>query len=541
MFTEITFQDYEAAGDKPDLLRESVHKYKAGREFLNAVEANAYFAGNNTEIAKKVTLQVKGQNAKGSDGKTTKSLREVKVVGNRIGSNFLFRLVAQQNQHLLSNGVTLKDVDAKQWLGIGFDTKLSMLGESALLHGVSWGFWNYDHMEGIEAAKDAESGCFALLDETTGAPGMVIQFWRIDTKRPLHLRVFFGDGIQSYIEREQKLEPDGEKKAYKTKIRQVPNGTEIEGAEGYGKLPLIPLFANREKRSEFTEAIKTKIDAYDRISSDFADNLDRANDVYWVFNNFGGTTDDIVKMMEEIQRVRAVANLTDGSGNGASAEPHTIEVPYAARKIALDLLETAIYKDYMALNLEEVTGGGLTNVAIKAAMANLNLKCDRFEWQCFEFVQQMLALIGESSLSAEDVAFKRQSLANDTETVQNIYAARGDLDTETTLKKLPFVLQEEIPGILKQREAERRTDMHAVAEALDRIERAHAASIETKVRLLHPDWADAEVAKEVDRIREENGMTGENDPPDASLGDLEIDAGGEALPPGSEELLSSKE
>jgi hypothetical protein len=108
-------------------------------------------------------------------------------------------------------------------------------------------------------------------------------------------------------------------------------GTVTVGGRNYNRLPVRPLFANSEHRSELTQAIKSKIDLYDRVLSDFGDNLDRANDVYWVLNNFGGTLDEVAELLEQINRVKAVANMSDGSGAASSAEPHTIEVPYAAR------------------------------------------------------------------------------------------------------------------------------------------------------------------------------------------------------------------
>ena len=95
---------------------------------------------------------------------------------------------------------------------------------------------------------------------------------------------------------------------------------------------------------------------------------------------------------------------------------------------------------------------------------NLDLKCDRFEWQCFGFVQKLLSLVGVTGLSAEDITFKRQQLSNDTETVQNLYLARADLDIQTVLKKLPFILQEEIPGILANLAGERGAGMPGMAE-----------------------------------------------------------------------------
>ncbi len=471
MFTELTYQDYQAAQDKHAFAFQAVKAYMASDDFKRGLSANAYFNGENEVVSKKTMLKISSRTIQTPDGVVRRAADTIEVPGNRLGSNFLFRLVVQENQHLLANGATLKDEKEKQAVGNGFDKALSRLGERALLHGVAWGFWNLDHLEILPAVVDSNSGCLALLDETTGTPKVVLQFWKIADRKPLHLRIFDPEGIE-IIKQDPKGDLDvvTEKQAYKQTVRKTVGGEEIDGAEGYGnRLPVIPLYANDEKRSEFTTAIKAKIDAYDRISSDFSDNLDRANDVYWVFNNFGGDVDQIVTMMEEIQKIRAVVNQADssGMGPGGSAEPHTIEVPYQARQTALELLERAIYKDYMALDLSEITGGSLTNVAIKAAMMNLDLKCDRFEWQCFQFVQQVLSLQG---IVTENIAFKRQQLSNDTETVQNIYTARADLDIETVLKKLPFISQDEIPDILANLDAERTTGL----PSLEELERAAA-------------------------------------------------------------------
>lgn len=62
-------------------------------------------------------------------------------------------------------------------------------------------------------------------------------------------------------------------------------------------LPVFPLYANNERESELTEPIRRKIDAYDNILSDLGNNLDRANEVYWVLNNFGGQTQQALEVL----------------------------------------------------------------------------------------------------------------------------------------------------------------------------------------------------------------------------------------------------
>ena len=443
MFTDFTYQDYLAASDREALILEAIRRYKASPAFHRALEANCYFRGENSAVSRKTILRAHKIEGRDATGRRRIRTGTEDVVGNRIPSAFLFRFITQQNQFLLSEGVSLPP-ECKSALGADFDRQLEHLGECALLHGCAWGFWNADHVEVIEAAKNAYTGFFPLLDEMSGATMLGVQFWQIAPERPMYVRIFDEEGVSILREDRQGLSIAVEKEPYRRSLSADALETVITLEEGYGRLPLIPLKANKDAASEFTPAIQAKIDAYDAILSDFADNLERANDVYWVLNNFGGTMDEVAELLEQINRVKAVANLSDG-GSGATAEPRTIEVPYAARREALSLLERALYQDYMALDMDALTGGSLTNVAIRAAAANLNLKADRYEWQLRQFVQALLSLIG---LPTEDVRFKRQTIANESEVVSDIAAMRGDIDQRTALRLNPYIQEEEIEALV---------------------------------------------------------------------------------------------
>ena len=454
MYTDITYQDWEQIPehDRPDKMMQIITGYKASKDFHDALTANVYFRGENAEVAAKTILKARAVQYKDDKGRIRKGTQMKDIAGNRIASSFLFRFITQQNQYLLSNGVILKDKAIKDALGSDFDKELERLGEKALIHGVSWGFWNVDHLEVIEAAKDAHSGAVALLDERTSDPMVLIQFWQLGGNRPLYVRLFTLDGVAEYCKEEDKLQEISQsRRPYIVQTVTDALGTVEVSGSNYTRLPVIPLFASEEKRSELTMAIKSKIDAYDRITSDFADNLDRANDVYWVLNNFGGTMDEVAELLDQINKVKAVANISDGSGGGSTAEPHTIEVPYEARRKALDLLERALYQDYMALDMDALTGSSLTNVAIRAATANLELKADRYEWQVRRFVQDVLTLIGKPS---DDIRFKRQTIANETEIVANIASMRQDIDLRTALKLNPYIDDEQIEQIVADVDAE---------------------------------------------------------------------------------------
>lgn len=465
MFTKYTWEDWNnAPDDKTELIKKIITDYRGSDDFRRALLAQRYFESDNEEIKRKYVVQldvrdvttVQKDDVTGEEIPVTSTVQsKVSVPGTRISSSFLFRFITQQNQHLLGNGVTLENADLKKKLGRAFDTALSSIGEKALIDGVCWGFWNSDHLECIRAAADSLSGAVALLSEVTSEPMAVIQFWQLSSRKPLNVRVYEPDGITQYrTDKDKQLIIYQEKQAYQSTILRDAGGEKLLDTHNYVSLPVVPLYANPEKRSELTDSIKSKIDCFDRIASDFGDNLQMANDIFWVLNNFGGSTREVLKTLQQIKELRAVVNISDGTGGGSTAEPHTFEVPYAARQIALEVLRVELYNDYMALDNKTLTGSSLANSAIKAAVMDLNLKCDRFEWQVFDFVQKILLLIGEKT---EEISFKRRSYENEKETVENIYLASEDLDRETRLKMNPMIPNDSIPAIMAAKAVEEAT------------------------------------------------------------------------------------
>lgn len=495
MFCEFTYQDWELADNKESFIPLVIQRYKDSQDFTWGIEANAYFNGQNTEIMRKTLLKPEVIRTQTEEGEK-KSLTSQEVIGNRLSNDFLFRFVVQQNQYLLGNGVTLKNAETKKKLGRSFDTRLQECGENALLHGVSWGYWNNDHLETISAVKDPFSGFVALCDEITSEPKVGIQFWQIGRDKPMGVRLFERDGVTVYrypgtsIETTTKPVIVEKKRGYKVKTLRDGGGISEIIEENYQTLPVVPLFANKEKRSELTHNIKSKIDAYDRIQSDLGDNLDRANDVYWVLNNFGGDTKDVINMIEMINKVKAVLNQGNAVGGGATAEPRTIEVPYMARATALDLLKKALYQDYMALDMDEIKGGSLTNVAIKTAMANLNLKADRFEWQCFAFVQNILSFVGVDGEDAEIIRFNRRGIVNESEVIANIYMMRQDVSRQWALEANPMVNSDEIPTILAEREKDLQKDREFMLETEGRRSLIAGAVQAEKAAVKGEDYTD---------------------------------------------------
>ena len=446
MFTELTYNDFIKLTDQKDridFIFGAIDRYKGSNFVRKAIEAEKYFKAENVTINKRPKW------------KMTKTGKEMTFSKNIMVSDFFYRFILQQNQFLLANGVQLKNLDEKDKLGFGFDKILETLGEKSLIHGVSWGFWNNDRLIDFPAIQDeGNKGFFTLVDEMTGQNMIGVRFWQIADNKPMYVEVYDENGFTTYSRepKENRVDLVIAHQSYKRVVQKDKLGEILLREEDYGMLPIVPLYANEYKRSEFKDSLKTKIDMYDKIASDFGDNLERTNDIYWVISNFGGTSEEIKEMLAEIEEVRATYTVADGLGN-SSAEPHTIEVPYEARQTALKILEKQLYSDFMALNMEQLTGISLTNVAIRTATANLELKANKYEWQLFQFMQKILALAG---IYTEDIKFKRQYIANESETMKMLVMCKDDLTHRKRLEINPLIEPDEVDIILAEFEEEKR-------------------------------------------------------------------------------------
>lgn len=376
------------------------------------------------------------------------------VVPDNYASNYKFCnsffpiFVRQENSFLLGNGVTFNEDGTKEALGgDDFDHQLYVAGEYALWGAVSFLFFNLDKVDVFKVTEFVP-----LNGEEDGALHAGIRFWQIDSQRPLRATLYEEDGYTDFI---WDTDKDGKtggrvlnpKRTYtQTVAVSVADGEEILDGKNYPSFPIVPLWANREHQSEFT-GLREKIDGYDLIQSGFANDLDDASQIYWIIQNAGGMDEvDLANFMNQIKRVKAA--VVDG--DGATAEAHTLEVPYAARETGLNVLRDSLYRDAMALDTDKITAGNVTATAIESAYENLELKCDGYEYCVTEAIRALLAIVGID----DSPTYHRRKTTNQPEVTNMVLAAGEYLDGETILKHLPFLNIDEVDEILERKTAE---------------------------------------------------------------------------------------
>lgn len=160
-------------------------------------------------------------------------------------------------------------------------------------------------------------------------------------------------------------------------------------------------------------------------TSGMVNNVDEGNIIYWALQNCGGMDEvDAAKFLERVKTSHIA--FMDGAGEGATAEPHSIEAPYVGTQTAIDTLTKRLYEDFQAFDASAVTAGNQTATAIKASYVPLDLKTDRFERQLTGFINGILKLAGID----DKPTYTRNQIVNKQEEMQTLMMAAPYADDE---------------------------------------------------------------------------------------------------------------
>ena len=434
-----TFQDFQRATDKLEFIKAAILEYRSGDEYNIATIADQYDRQMNTTII---------QYTKYLYNATGQQIVDQYSSNNKIASNFFHRLNKERCSYSLGNGVQFAENEKlKDKLGKDFDTRLYKAGYLALIHGISYGFWNKDRLHIFPATEFCP-----LWDEEDGSLRAGIRFWSLDwNKKPVTAVLYEEDGYTTYRGKYgdsglnfSEIEP---KRAYLQKVVfSAADGETVVGEENYSFLPIVPLLGNNNKQSTLV-GMRDAIDSYDLIQSGFANDLQDCAQIYWTISgNFGMDANELHKFLDKL-KLQHVANVDDENSHIA---PYTQEIPTAARATYLEMIRKRIYEDFGALDVMNISAAAKTATEIESAYQPMDEEADDFEYQVIEFVQQILALQGID----DTPVFKRNKICNQSEQTDMILRAADHLDEETLLNKLPWITVDEAKDIMARKDAE---------------------------------------------------------------------------------------
>lgn len=447
----ITYQDLLAVGeretDRAEFVKKVIFEHQNSALYQTAKVAEDYYRCRNTTTMtyQRTLTTVTGQVVPDRFKATHRST-----------SNFFQIFVTQLAQFVLGNGAEWGNTDTEEKLGNDFDTRLQDAEKKALRGGVSFGFWNLDHVEIFSVLEFAP-----LLDEENGALASGVRFWQIDNGKPLRATLYELDGYTDFMWiSNAKYVPDAnvwqklgdgvyeqQKRPYILRIESSEaDGSRIYAGENYEGFPIVPLWGNSNHQSELVGQ-QEKIDAYDFILNGWENDLDNAQ-LYWIIKGAGGMDDiDLQQFLDRLRTVGAAA-----PADGQEVDPVTISLPYDARERLLERLERQLYKDAMLLNPADIVSGATTATQIKAAYEPQNVKANDIIYCLLDFCAGICKLAG-----IDDVPTFSPSMINNTmEEVQTIVMAAPYLGSEYTTRKILNLLgdKDKAEDVLKAAAAE---------------------------------------------------------------------------------------
>lgn len=420
----LTYQDLLDCGRderrRMDFICSAVNQHKSTSLYKTAVDARLYYEGENPTITKyeKVIYDLQGR-----------AHVDMYTANHKIKSSFFTRDVDQETGYLLGNGVTFNDPATKDKLGtqdIPFDQQVSYAAEYALIGGVSFGFWNMDHVDVFDITEFVP-----LYDEENGALMAGIRFWQVADDKPFRVTLYELDGYTDYIQRRGKdmiqIKP-GKRKYREFVSKSEVDGTKIYGGENYPYFPIVPLQNNKQCRSALCGKRNT-LDAYDLVNSNMVNNIDEGNLIYWVLSNCSGMSDlDDVKFLDRLRTLHVVHTEDDST----TVTPQKIEAPIDGTIASSENLKAQLYEDFQMFNAAAVSAGNQTATAIWATYEPLDLKTNKFERQVTKFINGILKLAGID----DKPSYTRDKIINKTEETQVVLMGAEYVTPDYITKKL---------------------------------------------------------------------------------------------------------
>ena len=274
----------------------------------------------------------------------------------------------------------------------------------------------------------------------------------------------------------------------------------------YENLGFVPFFRldNNIKQYSDLRPVKPLIDDYDIMASSLSNNLIDFDFPIYVVRGFEGASLDELQ-----QNLKTKKTIGTDEDTNSGVDIKTIDIPYEARKIKLELDEKNIYRFGFGLNTQGLKDtSATTNIAIKAAYSLLDLKKSKLEIRLMQFLRKLLNVVIDeinsvqgTDYSTSDVyfTFNPEIMSNAQENAQiklieaqeqqaritTLLNVSARLDDETLMQAICKELDidyEKIRSKLPRNEEEDTSNAQCLLDSLDNIDTESGDLIEQKTK-----------------------------------------------------------
>ncbi|MCX7842862.1 MAG: phage portal protein [Clostridia bacterium] len=378
------------------------------------------------------------------------NLNPLRNADNRISHNWHKLLVDQKVSYGFSYPPMFDTEDAEinkkivEVLGDEYAKVIKDLAADASNCGVAW----------LHIWEDENSFNYAVVD-----PKQVIPIYSSDLKKELVavLRAYELTGDDGILYQRFEYWTDKDCTFF---IRESNGEINLEFAfEGVPNIlrhkmamvPFIPLYNNSTHTGDL-DMYKDLIDAYDKVVSGFANDLDDVQEVIFVISGYGDEDRD--KFIADLKKFKTIkVDPPDGAVNTIRAE-----IPHEARNVFLEMMKKQIFISGMGVNPDPEKFGNASGVSLQFLYSLLELKMalteTEFRLGLAKLVRAILRYMGVSDKANIIQTWTRNAIRNDLEIVQMLGLSGNIISERTKTKNHP--LTEDIEEELKQIEKERK-------------------------------------------------------------------------------------
>lgn len=445
--------------DVTDIIKTYIADFEGSELRQKMAYGEDYYRSRNTTImARKMLIY-----AEDADGNPYE-LEDPYKANNKLPSGYFKILVDQKVSYLLANPLTVESPQADELteiLGRRWPTLLMQTARDASKKAVGW-MHPYLDAEGlfkvavtppeqvipVYKAYDHETLELVIRYYTVKALNqhnesvMVTRVEVWDDQEVTYYQENTETGLYDLLDEDAMLQAFG--RSYPNPKyhfqKDLKHGDRITKTEGlaWGMVPFIPLYNNDEEEYDL-QPVRPYIDAYDIVSSDFMNNLQDFQDIYWILKGYDGS--NLAEFLYQVKRYKTLKVSDEGD-----AKAEQIEIPYLARKEALAGLESDIFTFGMGVNPNISGDGNVTNVVIRSRYAALDLKAGQFELEVTDFIYKLIEFVnryqeikGGPAVEIAEVVFNRSLVMNEVELLEANTKQKGTISEDTRLSNHPWV------------------------------------------------------------------------------------------------------
>lgn len=412
----------------------------------------------------------------------------------KINHPFFTELIDQCAQYMLSGKESfvksdLPDLQAK--LDLYFDDEFKMELQDLITYSKVEGFsylYRYKDKDFVSRFKFADGLGIVEVNSkyTNDGKDYVIYYYteKIEKdKRIERIQVWDEDYVYFFKAENETIKEDEDEE-----LNPRPHIIYQEGKKKYydtfKSIPFFRLDNNRKQISDL-KTVKGLIDDYDIHACSLTNDLQDFNSAIYLVRGYEGT--DLGELQTNLKTKKVI-----GVGEQGGLDVKTIDIPYEARKIKLELDEKNIYRFGFGFNSAQLGDGNITNIVIKSRYALLDLKCNKLEMNLKRLMKKVVECVLDEINEENDTAyqmkdvyieFEREVMTNASDNAQialteaqtkqvevnTILNVAAQLPDEKTIEMICDVLDidyNEIEAEVKEKLEQEKVDFDADSEAI---------------------------------------------------------------------------